>query len=149
MLQQYCEKCKAYRPLARAIRAAVRDPLSYTLLDSGEGGTWSAGGCAILADALLALIPDAKRIGIKTSSPSCIHHVAVQLPCGAIIDADGLAHPAFFLRRYQLRERLPFLTIVPLRPDAEIPDIPQNAHVSNAMRALILRRLKKQEKEKS
>lgn len=86
-----------------AIRKFTRSGEAYELLDRGPGGTWTAGGCALLAAAL-----SKAGIGILTVLDGSGHgsdlrkaqHWLVQVP-GGYIDADGFSTGAELLRRWK------------------------------------------------
>lgn len=85
----------SWEVIGRRLRAWCRSPASYTLLDASPaaGGTWTAGGCALLAVALARNGVGALRTVIgrsQASGPVQPQHWIVQVP-GGFLDADGFS----------------------------------------------------------
>lgn len=71
-----------------ALKKWAASPAAYALLDSYIPGatSWCAGGCAPLAFALYALLPDATFAGVEQTST--VHHLGV-LQHGRFVDCRG------------------------------------------------------------
>lgn len=84
----------SWEVLGRRLKAWCRSPTSYAILDASPagGGTWTAGGCAILAVALARLGLGTLRVvvGRTGSGPAQPQHWVVQVP-GGFLDADGFS----------------------------------------------------------
>ena len=98
---------KVQRLGARIRRATTENDASYQILDSCQGtrgGTWQAGGCGVLALALLGLIPGSKLVALRNGRTGLIEHLAVQAG-GWIMDAAGATPARQFVRSFAARER--------------------------------------------
>jgi RNA:NAD 2'-phosphotransferase (TPT1/KptA family)/8-oxo-dGTP pyrophosphatase MutT (NUDIX family) len=108
--------------LGRAVQKFCASNESYAILDSSRasGGTWSAGGCYILAEAVQ------KEFGgelYAVVADEAVQHIVVKYG-GLFIDADGASREALLLHRMESVEHLHHPKLVLLDPnavDAEIP----------------------------
>ena len=64
---------------------------AYRILDQSNcaGGTWTEGGCSILASALQKLYPSYKKVVIFNNSLRQIEHYGAFSPKGTVLDGDG------------------------------------------------------------
>jgi hypothetical protein len=84
-------KTRLERPqrLAEAVRRFAASNASYDLLDQVTDGTWLAGGCGILASALVLIIGEEEaRVLIIRSEKGTPQHLGVEFD-GVIIDGAG------------------------------------------------------------
>lgn len=97
-----------WRALGERVARWTETNESYDLLDgnsSTAGGTWTAGGCAVLAGALKVLHPSLKIWGLFDGDGN-LQHVVASTPEGLVLDAEGAVTPAALLKRWQTRERV-------------------------------------------
>lgn len=100
----------SWEVIGRRLRAWCRSPASYTLLDASPaaGGTWTAGGCALLAVALAGMnvgflrVVDGRSYKGGRVQPQ---HWVVQVP-GGFLDADGFSTGPRLLARLQHQEQV-------------------------------------------
>ena len=93
------------RDLGRAIRRAVKSDEAYAIL--GKHGTWTEGGCWILAAALKRLLGRRSRLAaVRRSDEPVAQHILVELD-GAFLDADGISTREQLLRRWRDLEGIP------------------------------------------
>ena len=91
-----------HRAMGRALKLAVRTDESYEIL--GKNGTWTAGGCWILAAALKRLLGTPSRlVAITRGRDDMPQHVLVELD-GTFFDADGASTRGSLLRRWEAVE---------------------------------------------
>jgi hypothetical protein len=107
--------------LNASLVALCRSNQSYSWLP--DGGTWSAGGCRVLSEALLPILGDSHNAEIVTiqgrnaysaAAPSP-QHIVVRLtePSGSFfIDADGLQTEKQMLTKMESMENLSDLSIM-------------------------------------
>jgi hypothetical protein len=87
------------RDLGRAIRRAVKSDEAYAIL--GKHGTWTAGGCWILAAALKRLLGRRSRLAVvRRGEEPVAQHILVELD-GVFLDADGASTEEQLLRRWR------------------------------------------------
>jgi hypothetical protein len=89
------------------LRAFLNTGRAYSVLDrtAARGGMWTAGGCAILAEAIHALLPSSRVLDLydHRGGPQ---HVVVETPTGDLIDGDGVSIRRTLLRRWVRMEGL-------------------------------------------
>ena len=91
-----------------------------------EGGTWTAGGCWILAEALHSWLGPGSELVAVGSSVNKVEHVAVRVEDGYFyyyLDGDGFQTEEEFLRKMRELERIsdPFIHQFDPRDVTEIP----------------------------
>jgi len=96
------------------LRKVLNTATAYRVLERAEvrEGTWTSGGCGILAEAIHALLPDSRLWDLHDASGA--QHVVVETPAGDFIDGDGVSARATLRRRWiQVEGLRPPLRLVP------------------------------------
>jgi hypothetical protein len=75
--------------VGHSIRIFVASNASYAILDAKDGGTWSAGGCGILAFAVYRILGKRKAKIIAIAKDGCLQHLGVAID-GRVLDANGV-----------------------------------------------------------
>lgn len=85
--------CSIGGPLHR-IQHLLATTRAYAVLDcrAAQGGTWTAGGCALLALALARLISQSQIFDLLEGSGH-IQHLVLRLGDGYFLDGDGIRPP--------------------------------------------------------
>jgi hypothetical protein len=112
----------ALTAFARAAKKALWGPLLHMLDDLGHVG-WHDGGCRILADAYLLILPKASRyvlVGSRGTPNAQVQHVLVRVG-DHYLDGDGASTEATLLRRWGTLEGVSRARLVP-DPDARLAD---------------------------
>lgn len=97
------------RAASRALRAALYSPHGMRLLDASGGGTWTAGGCLVLAAASARVFRCPVRGVVTRSQPLLLQHAVAELPVGGRLlyaDGDGLSTECALVRRWREDEGL-------------------------------------------
>lgn len=91
--------------LGARVKSLVATDGAYAILDAAipQGVTWTSGGCAILADALMGLLPAAELVAVYRTDNRHIQHFAVRLG-DYYLDADGASRRASLLRRVRAEQ---------------------------------------------
>lgn len=109
--------------LGALVRRWCKTVGSYDLLDSASetrGSTWTAGGCAVLATALIRWSRGRMELAELRDEEVAHHYLA---SCdGWLIDADGCASSRVVARRWQGREFLASPKIVTVSAARVTPD---------------------------
>lgn len=95
-----------WQEAAPIIRRYFKSNASYQILDhsAGEGGTWTAGGCWIAAEAIKRTFGGSIRAICSQRSGARVEHFVVQKD-DHLIDSDGKPHPVeAFVARWGARE---------------------------------------------
>lgn len=87
--------------IGRRLRHVINSNAVMSLLPEG---TWNAGGCLTLSDALHGMLPDARQRSLR--SDRMIEHVVLDVGAG-LLDADGFSSPERLLHRWRTFERVP------------------------------------------
>ena len=111
--------------------------------DLGHVG-WHDGGCRILAEAYLLILPEASRyvlVGSRDIPKAHVQHVLVRVE-DRYLDGDGASTEATLLRRWRALEGVSRARLVP-DPDARLADqateIPCNRALSARLAQALLR----------
>jgi uncharacterized protein YeaC (DUF1315 family) len=93
---------------SKNLKKALSTPEAYAILDDAIGsGTWSAGGCLLLAKALKILFPDGIILTLfghtKEQKEAIPQHVVLSLN-GKLIDADGISTHDQMIKRWEKLE---------------------------------------------
>jgi hypothetical protein len=102
------------RPVAewRYLGRVLRETLNHNDVISGlPEGTWVAGGCRTLMEALRGVFPDAKPT-MLIGNRGIVEHVALDVGPG-LIDGDGFSTARELERRWIQVERVPGARLVP------------------------------------
>lgn len=118
------------------IKRILRQDDAFELLDAtcASGGTWTAGGCLILARALHEMIPgaeiwavmgriDPSRTIERLDYPSKPHHAVVKVG-NKFLDADGWSTEEQLIHRWEDEEGLLDVELVPAQVQSFGEDIP-------------------------
>ena len=114
------------RTLGKRLHAALREDEAFLILDSDpdlDGSDWGQGGCAVLAAALLRLLPGAEPVAVVKNGEA--QHYLVRYE-GMLLDEQGASSEASFWRGFEefhpdvARSR--GARIVTLDRDAELAD---------------------------
>jgi hypothetical protein len=87
--------------LGKRIHAAIREDEAFRILDSDpdlEGSDWGQGGCAVLAAALLRLLPGAEPVAVVKNGEA--QHYLVRYE-GMLLDEQGASTEASFWRGFE------------------------------------------------
>lgn len=87
----------------RALKKLIQSDAAYRILDGACGGTWLAGGCALLAVALEQAGAGALWVLVGRStrnSPPQVQHWLVRTPGGLFLDGDGVSSEMMLLKRW-------------------------------------------------
>jgi hypothetical protein len=105
------------KDFGKRLRNYLNTDAAYAIL--GPDGTWTAGGCWLLAAALAPLL-DAPLVGVWSvvQATPVLQHVVLQLDDDCFLDADGVQTERALLRRMVQEEMLVEPFIAPFNPDA-------------------------------
>ena len=105
------------KDFGRRLRNYLNTDEAYAIL--GPDGTWTAGGCWLLAAALAPLL-DAPLVGVwsRVHGMPVLQHVVLQLDADCFLDADGAQTARALLRRMAQEEMLVAPFLAPFNPDA-------------------------------
>ena len=77
---------------ASCLKKAINTKAAYAALDSGSGGTWTAGGCWTLAHAVAALTGgELWALTTGDRDARLVQHVVVKTGRDQYLDGDGLS----------------------------------------------------------
>jgi|Laugresu1bdmlbsd_1035121.scaffolds.fasta_scaffold39133_2 hypothetical protein len=88
------------RTLGERLHAALRENEAFRILDSDpnlDGSDWGQGGCAVLAAALLRLLPGAQPVAVVKDG---VQHYLVRYD-GMLLDEHGALNDASFWREWE------------------------------------------------
>lgn len=92
------------------MKKAIWTPAAVRILDESTGGTWLAGGCALLALALKKVFGRrAELMSIRSDryDPDRVEHVLVQIDGRYYLDGDGASAESALIKRWQRVEHVP------------------------------------------
>ena len=95
------------KAFGQRLRRFLRRAEAYAILDAHVGGTWMAGGCWLLAEALAPLV-QRPLVAVWSFAGAGIvqQHVVLQLAEDCFLDADGAQSATALLRKMVRVERL-------------------------------------------
>ena len=98
--------------LSRAFKVFIWEPAQFSLLAKAKvDGGWNDGGCAILAEAVMAwLVPHEKRYVVF--GRDAVQHALVRVG-DWYIDGDGLSRRSTILKRWRWTERVADAGLLP------------------------------------
>lgn len=123
----------------RALKRIINSRAAYAILDSSasEGGTWSAGGCGILADALKKYCATGEIYAVYNEDKRQIEHFVFKTN-GSYIDSIGSHNKEELLRQMREEEGVTDrLSIKRFTPKLRNREIPRGSKTKDATLALV------------
>lgn len=129
---------------AACLKRAIGTKEAYAALDSGPGGTWTAGGCWTLAHAVAGLV-DGELYALVTEAEDgreIVQHVVVQVG-GRYLDGDGLSSEERLLDRWNVDEGLSDAQLYPFTEGLQAAAMRQSTRCDTRVATAILPALMK------
>lgn len=131
-------RANSIQSIGKVVKRVTGSTGAYNLLDADpatSGGTFTTGGCAVLAYALSNLIPNSKIFGIRRDGGNgIVDHVVLKVG-NNYIDADGVSDESTLLNRWEKLERINNPVLVPIEK-SDLGQIPYSQPLIDKFTAL-------------